>query len=114
MRKHNKIFRIWTAYHPDDTETEGHEQWCRAKLLLHHPHRDVASLKAPDGTWAEAYLVCQADHPEGHIDSLPNRNTGNQRHNEAPDSSSEFSDYEEVDNRELDDLHLMWREGGIE
>lgn len=35
LRKHDKIIRIWPAYHPDDPETEDHEQWCGDKLVLH-------------------------------------------------------------------------------
>jgi ATP-dependent DNA helicase PIF1 len=47
-----------------------HEDFCRVKMMLHHPFRDVSDVLVVDGmrheTYAGAYAACRQHHPNQH------------------------------------------------
>lgn len=53
-------------------DVDQYENFCRVKLMLHHPHRDQNELKIVEGdtfeTFAEAFEYCQEIHPNAHPD----------------------------------------------
>lgn len=105
-RKHSAIVTLWPPYHPGPPASEAMENWSRAKLFLHHPHRSPSDLKAPDETWEEAFEQCLLDHPEGHIDTLPLR-PPRQRGVPQDVQSEEWSEpEEEEEEREREDWQV--------
>lgn len=93
-RKHSAIVTLWPPYHPGPEGSDAADNWSRAKLLLHHPHRATADLKNPAETWEAAYQRCLLDHPEGHKDTLPLRPA--REHGTRQDTQDEeWSDPEE-------------------
>ena len=48
---------LWPLYNPSTDDPEVKDQWCRAKLLLHHPHRDTAVLRNEMESWSDAFLL---------------------------------------------------------
>lgn len=108
-RRQDRIVQLWPPYAPGHPDSDGFQDWCRARLLLHHPHRDSATLdiRQDEEPWSEAYERCldQCDHDR--TDTLPQRQPTS-----VPDNESEFSDAEdEEEDRVLEDFHLMCREG---
>ena len=80
-------------YYPiysNNSASEGYDNFCRVKLLLHHPQRDVKDLKIVDGEHTDSFIVayqlCRASykHP---IDGLSNL--------ALIDSDVEYSDSED-------------------
>ncbi|KAJ3525773.1 hypothetical protein NMY22_g10434 [Coprinellus aureogranulatus] len=53
-----------------ENENDPHyEEYCRTKFLLHHPFRDLATVKPPNRLWAEMLAICvakrdDAQHPD--------------------------------------------------
>lgn len=106
-RKHAKIIILWPLYYPSDPQSEDHQHWCRAKLLLHHPHRHPSELKHDGESWLDAFARCVEDHPEGHQDTLPVRPVRQRQDGNDSDGDSEFSEGEEANDHELDDWQVL-------
>ena len=108
-RRHCKILQLWPLYYPSeagDEDNEDNEQWCRARLLLHHPHRRTAELRGEDESWQQAYTRCVAQHPQGHKDTLPTRPRRQREANPHTDSDTEWSTGDEEE-RQYDDWQVM-------
>jgi hypothetical protein len=58
-----RIVNVWPAYVPDKSNSVMYGDYCRAKLQLHHPYRNVNDLqKDEDGNdigWIAAYERCK-------------------------------------------------------
>lgn len=106
-RTEERVIRLWPAYSPHDEQSDERQDWCRAKVLLHHPHRnpDTLDLRQDNEPWSVVYSRCVADCDHDHDDTLPSR----QRTGVADSlSESEFSDgsAEELP-REMEDFHYL-------
>ncbi|KAJ7151287.1 hypothetical protein C8R43DRAFT_836878, partial [Mycena crocata] len=59
------ILRTFPRISPNP-DGDQYEAYCRTKILLHHPYRDLAALKRLDGedvTWEELWALCRtAEH----------------------------------------------------
>ena len=73
LRSKERIIRLWPAYSPHDPESDEYEDWCRARVLLHHPHRDrhTLDLRVDDEAWSAVYNRCLSDCDHDHDDTLP-------------------------------------------
>jgi hypothetical protein len=108
-KRKDKIVRLWPLYAPSEPGTIEHENWCRAKLLLHHPHRDRITLNIRQDTerWDAAYERCltHCDHPIGE-DTLPSGRGG---HMDLSDSEMSEASHETY--RDVEDFHLLAAQG---
>ncbi|EIW68429.1 hypothetical protein TREMEDRAFT_63596 [Tremella mesenterica DSM 1558] len=94
-RQHAAVVILWPLYHPGASESHENEDWCRARLLLHHPHRNPNELKEEDKTWEMAYACCQGAHPNGHQDTLPKRDSSEWSEDEEQEEIQEQDDWQE-------------------
>ena len=57
-----RVVNIWPVYQPDKMNVEMYTNYCRVKLQLHHPYRDMDELRkdanCDDIGWIEAYERC--------------------------------------------------------
>jgi hypothetical protein len=108
-KRKDKIVRLWPPYAPSTSGTLEHENWCRAKLLLHHPHRDrdTFDIRLPGESWETAWDRCmtQCAHPL-EPDTLPVRRGGG-----ADLTESEHSDTSIETFRDQEDFHLLAAQG---
>ena len=104
-----RVINVWPAYIPDKSDPAMYENWCRAKLQLHHPYTgNVEALQRVDGEdigWAAAYANCVATcHGEHDDDPLANEDgddeDGDEEEFEEPDEEEEIL-------RELRDWHEL-------
>lgn len=69
------VVDVWPRFVGDPADAEGYEKFCRAKVFLHHPHRDFDSLLTPNiQNWTSFYQYCQQTcHPShyNNPDPLP-------------------------------------------
>jgi ATP-dependent DNA helicase PIF1 len=84
----NYVINLWPRYQPDQDEPEIYENYCYAKLLLHHPFtNDPDSLLGNHLDWTAAYQSDCLDQHHNHTqDSLPDYV---QEDNEDDNSDSE-------------------------
>ncbi|RXK36573.1 hypothetical protein M231_06114 [Tremella mesenterica] len=108
-QKNDRIVRLWPAYHPSNSDNEEYEMWCRAKIILHHPHRNETELLDEGETWGLGYERCKTIHLDGHEDTLPARGWRQGGEEVDEEFSSDEGDEEE---QVLEDWHLMCQEGG--
>ncbi|RXK41116.1 hypothetical protein M231_01519 [Tremella mesenterica] len=108
-RRQERIVQLWPAYHPGPEGSSEYEEWCRAKVLLHHAFRQESDLRQDLESWSGSYAKCQEDHPDGHKDTLPRRAAGQPT---SQSTDSEFSEDISDDERELEDFEIMCLEGG--
>jgi len=95
------VINLWPRYQPDRDEPEIYENYCYAKLLLHHPFiNDPDSLLSDHLDWTAAYQSdCLDKHHNHDSDPLPN-------HVEGEDDDAD-SDSESVHDEDHDDEN--WR-----
>ena len=82
-----RVVVVWPAYIPDKSDPAMYENWCRAKLQLHHPYTDdIESLQRVDGEdigWAAAYAncvaTCGASHDDDPLANEEDENIGQSR-----------------------------------
>src|SRR6266496_1114972 len=100
------IVNIWPLYTPDQDDMEMYENWCRAKLQLHHPYRDLDNLKKDvygnDIGWIAAYNVCKEYCPEHDEDPLMTEEEKEEQ-DTVEDLEDEFE--EEEENDEMEGIH---------
>jgi ATP-dependent DNA helicase PIF1 len=62
-----RVVMVWPNYIPDKSDPEMYDNWCRAKLQLHHPYNDdfqnLRFVDDEDVGWSGAYAKCLE---EGH------------------------------------------------
>ena len=71
-----RIINYHPRYSSDGTDPEVYEQYCRVKMMLHHPFFDLSELLGRFGcsTYTEAYAECRQrcpPHDPDHYDALP-------------------------------------------
>ena len=110
-----RVVLIWPNYIPDKSDPATYENWCRAKLQLHHPYfRDVESLRQVEGvdvSWSEAYANCVATCGVHDDDPLPNEED---LEDDEADVEDEFEEQEENElemEREIWDWHQLASRG---
>ena len=105
-RSKSKVINLWPLYYPGEDDSEEHQNWCQAKVLLHQPHTHRSQLKDESERWSDAYKRLVEEHPEGLKDTLPDQP---QRHRAEADAASDsgFSENEEEDNRDYEDWQVL-------
>ena len=111
-RARPRVVIVWPGYIPDKSDPAMYENWCRAKLQLHHPYTgDVESLQRVDGEdigWSAAYANCIATCYASHDDDpLANEedldDEGDEEEFEEPEEEEEIPreirDWRELANR---------------
>jgi len=105
------VVNVWPAYVPDQSDPEMYENWCRAKLQLHHPYRNLNDLqKDEDGNdigWIAAYEKCRAECDEHDPDPLMTLEEMEVDH----DIESEFEEEEEEEDPVLRDWQVLAGQG---
>jgi ATP-dependent DNA helicase PIF1 len=65
--KTKTVLRVYPRFSPNP-EDEHYEDYCRTKVILHHPFRDLNTIHDPDDQlWAEIFAHCRASehvHPK--------------------------------------------------
>ena len=109
-----RVVNVWPAYIPDKSDPAMYENWCRAKLQLHHPYSgNVEVLQKIDGEdigWAAAYANCVATCHHGHDDD-PLANEKDLDDDDGEDEEFEDPDEEEEIEREIRDCHQLANPG---
>ncbi|KAJ7769637.1 hypothetical protein DFH07DRAFT_714431, partial [Mycena maculata] len=78
-KSNNVVVRTFPRYSPNP-ENELYDDYCRTKVILHHPFRDLASLQSPDDeekSWPELFAECRAGghtHPKDTLRSWDDEN----------------------------------------
>ena len=106
-----RLLQIIPRYSSNPTSPQ-YEDYCRVKLMLHHPFTNPMDLRMPDDdgvlSYAFAYQVCRREcgHPRDPLDTLAEsrREQENQRN-----SDSEF-DSEQEDEEPEPELQAEWTE----
>jgi hypothetical protein len=104
-----RVVIVWPGYPPDKSDPAMYENWCRAKLQLHHPYTgDVESLQWIDGEdvgWSAAYAHCVLTCGDHDDDPLANEE-------DLDDEEDEFEEPEEEEiPREMRDWHELANRG---
>ena len=71
-----RIINYHPRYNDDGKDSKVYEDYCRVKMMLHHPFFDLSELlqRFECGTYTEAYAKCRREcsgHDPDHYDSLP-------------------------------------------
>jgi len=106
-----RVVIVWPGYIPDKSDPAMYENWCHAKLQLHHPYTgDVETLQRIDGEdigWAAAYANCLSTCG-GHDDDP----LANEEDLDDDDEDEEFEEPEEEEiPREMRDWHELANRG---
>ncbi|OXV07665.1 hypothetical protein Egran_04570 [Elaphomyces granulatus] len=99
----SRVLNYFPEYKRERPEQE--EDYCRVKMMLHHPFRDVEDLKLvgsvagqPWGTFKEAYTHCQSNHH--HEDD----------HYDVPEPPEPDAPPEDEPNAPDDEIRQAWME----
>jgi ATP-dependent DNA helicase PIF1 len=88
-RASQRVINYYPQYNSDPAHPE-FDDYCRVKMMLHHPFTAVDDLKVVDGeekdSWAEAFQACQLNHTHHQHDFL------DLPPNEEPEQEDEFED----------------------
>ena len=107
------VVNVWPAYLPDKSNSVMYEEYCRAKLQLHHPYRNINDLqKDEDGNdigWVAAYERCKDECDFHDEDPLMKEED---LESEEPEIEEEFEDEDETEEeRILRDWQELARRG---
>ena len=107
------VVNVWPAYLPDKSNPVIYEEYCRAKLQLHHPYRNIKDLqKDEDGNdigWVAAYERCKDECDFHDEDPLMKEED---LESEEPEIEEEFEDEDETEEeRILRDWQELARRG---
>jgi ATP-dependent DNA helicase PIF1 len=106
-----RVVNVWPQYLPDKSDPAMYENWCRAKLQLHHPYRnidDLQRLNDDDIGWSAAYELCVAQCATHDNDPLP---TVEDLNNEDQDEEEFEESEEEEGERIIRDWHDLASRG---
>jgi ATP-dependent DNA helicase PIF1 len=106
-----RVVIVWPGYIPDKSDPAMYDNWCRAKLQLHHPYTDdVETLQQVDGEdigWSAAYANCLLTCGDHDDDPLADE--------EDLDDEEEEDEFEEPEveeiPREIRDWHQLANQG---
>jgi hypothetical protein len=96
--KTRTILRVYPRFSPNP-EDDRYDEFCRTKVLLHHPFRDLEAIRdAEDQPWAEIFARCRASqhiHPKDTLRCWEEEN----REEDVEDEDEEFEnpDIQEMD-----------------
>ncbi|KAJ7434964.1 hypothetical protein B0H11DRAFT_1756738, partial [Mycena galericulata] len=85
------VVRTFPRYSPNP-ENELYDEYCRTKVILHHPFRDLASLRCPDDeekSWPELFAECRAGGHTHSKDTLRSWEDENRSRQEEEDDDEE-------------------------
>src|SRR5436190_12884118 len=107
------VVNVWPAYLPDKSNPVMYEEYCRAKLQLHHPYQNINDLqKDEDGKdigWVVAYERCKNECDFHDEDPLMKEED---LESEEPEIEEEFEDEDETEEeRILRDWQELARRG---
>jgi ATP-dependent DNA helicase PIF1 len=112
-REKPRVVNVWPVYKPDKSDPAMYENYCRAKLQLHHPYtQDVETLQRvrdEDIGWAAAYANCLAQCGGHDDDPLPNEE--DLENDEEDDEEEEEEEEEDEILREIRDWHDLANRG---
>ena len=101
-----RVVNVWPQYVPDKLDPAMYDNWCRAKLQLHHPYRNINDLRLVNGEdvgWTAAYEYCKA-HCSGHDDDpLENEE-------DFASETEEDEEFEETDEDEEERVVWDWHD----
>ena len=112
-RARPRVVIVWPGYIPDKSDPAMYENWCRAKLQLHHPYTgDVESLQRVDREdigWSAAHANCIATCYASHDDDP----LANEEDLDDEGDEEEFEEPEEEEEipREIRDWHELANRG---
>lgn len=109
-----RVVNIWPVYQPDRMNLDMYTNYCRVKLQLHHPYRDLQELQTDENGhhigWIEAYERCIAEHAGLHDeDPLPKER--DLVDGTVDDEEFESEEEEEEEDRDARDWQQMARMG---
>jgi ATP-dependent DNA helicase PIF1 len=99
--KTDVLLRVFPRFSPDP-QGDSYEDFCRTKVILHHPFRDLNAIReSEEQSWSEFYAKCHADGHEDPKDTLRCWE-GEHREQEATEDEelpvdADLSDREEAD-----------------
>jgi len=100
---------VWPGYTPDKSDPAMYDNWCHAKLQLHHPYTsNIESLQCVDGEdigWSAAYANCVLMCGGHDDDPLANEEDLDNEDGEDEDEFEEPKEEEIL--RELRDWHEL-------
>lgn len=95
------ILRYWPAF-SSDPDSSLYENWCRMKVLLHHPYRIEDSLRCENDDelldWPTVYKDCQLScgpHPPDFLPDLASKSQADDELDDEYDSADEMPDSDE-------------------
>jgi hypothetical protein len=103
LRK-RRVVKIWPQpIRGDDKDSAQYQDWCRVKVLLHHPHRNPFTLDLLEEglQWSDAYDACTLMCTHNTNDTLPRR---------RPRPRKDVDDFEDISQeslREYDDAAFL-------
>ncbi|KAJ7588947.1 hypothetical protein C8J56DRAFT_785160, partial [Mycena floridula] len=66
------VVSIWPRYQPDPEDEDQYENWCYARMILHHPFTNEIDLLDSQPSWKDAYQThCLGAHHIHIDDTLP-------------------------------------------
>ena len=94
------VLRVYPRFSPNP-EDDHYEDFCRTKILLHHPLRDLASIREnEDQSWSEIYAQCRAsghEHPRDKLRCWEEENREEDEEDEEEVVNTHLVDMEEAD-----------------
>ena len=94
-RGKQRTIDVWPNYIPDRSDPAMYENWCRAKLQLNHPYRNLDDLRLVDDEhveWSVASENCKDNCVQHEDDPL-----GNEGDLETEEEEDEFEEQEETE-----------------
>ena len=100
------VVDVWPRFVGDPADADAYEKFCRAKVFLHHPHRDFDNLLHTFNIndWSTFYNYCQENCHPSHWDNpdpLP------KAIEDEPDSDTESIDSDDDDNELFQDAWMV-------
>ena len=83
------VLNIWPRFKPDQSSEDEYENYCYARMILHHPFWEENELLGQFDTWKQAYEnLCLNVEGHSHKDPLPLPNDNDDADAEDSDSES--------------------------
>jgi hypothetical protein len=103
-----RVISYFPIYSSDPSTGDKYENYCRTKMMLHHPFTDVNDLAdIVDGvpSFSAAYRRCKAEHDDHGHDALPDAR--------EDDDEEKENQYEVASQQAADDAHQDWELLGV-
>jgi hypothetical protein len=99
--KTDVVLRVYPRFSPNP-EDDRYEDFCRTKIILHHPFRDLGAIRDnEDQPWAEVYAQCRAAehvHPQDTLRCWEDENKeGDEDEDEDDDVNPDVGEMNEAD-----------------